>query len=221
MENIRDVHTIGTSSRVGAHLEGPRLVRRIKRDVAMSSGAMSCVRRTAEGQRRKRIKQGGRRSVGASGPWRCPTNEAHRKPTRARLPLTVPKQRPTTHQNTRLLASAHSPAIQTLPFYSFSRGITPPYRQDVYVVPTPLWPCAPGLTIRSFRGSWQYVFSKALRAVNCRHSSLRRTLCREPRLISIPEQFVEYYYKTFDENRAGLQPLYVCDSAPNTGRHVG
>ena len=28
-------------------------------------------------------------------------------------------------------------------------------------------------------------------------------------LISITEQFVEYYYKTFDENRAGLAPLYV------------
>lgn len=24
-----------------------------------------------------------------------------------------------------------------------------------------------------------------------------------------PEQFVEYYYQTFDSNRAGLAPLYV------------
>ena len=32
------------------------------------------------------------------------------------------------------------------------------------------------------------------------------------RLTHAPEQFVEFYYKTFDGNRAGLGALYVCDS---------
>jgi len=35
-----------------------------------------------------------------------------------------------------------------------------------------------------------------------------------PRLTLAPEQFVQFYYKTFDENRAGLGALYVCDSIP-------
>jgi len=34
----------------------------------------------------------------------------------------------------------------------------------------------------------------------------------KPRLTLAPEQFVQFYYKTFDENRAGLGALYVCDS---------
>ncbi|CAN9174146.1 unnamed protein product [Alternaria alternata] len=29
---------------------------------------------------------------------------------------------------------------------------------------------------------------------------------------AIAQQFVEFYYKTFDGNRAGLGALYVCDS---------
>lgn len=33
----------------------------------------------------------------------------------------------------------------------------------------------------------------------------------ESLLSPAPEQFVEFYYKTFDENRAGLASLYVCD----------
>jgi hypothetical protein len=127
MENIRDVHTIGTSSRVGAHFEGPRLVRRIKRDVAMSSGAMSCVRRTAEGQRRKRIKQGGRRSVGARGPWRCPTNEAHRKPTRhdcLDCAQTTPNY-PPKHPPARLRALPSNPNTTFLQFFPWNNTPIP------------------------------------------------------------------------------------------------
>jgi hypothetical protein len=32
----------------------------------------------------------------------------------------------------------------------------------------------------------------------------------DPRLTFASEQFVQFYYKTFDENRAGLASLYVC-----------
>jgi hypothetical protein len=37
----------------------------------------------------------------------------------------------------------------------------------------------------------------------------------------LSEQFVEYYYKTFDENRAALAPLYVCASQSRTTQCEG
>jgi hypothetical protein len=37
------------------------------------------------------------------------------------------------------------------------------------------------------------------------------------RLTFASEQFVQFYYKTFDENRAGLSQLYVCDPTTRAG----
>jgi hypothetical protein len=114
------------SSRAGVHYtEQLRPVRHIRRDAAMSSCEWDGRRQMVEGRRRKEIKHAaGGASERAGGLGTAPpTKRIERQ--QARQPLTVPKQRPTSQQNSCLSTSAHPPATPPLHFYSFPRQANP------------------------------------------------------------------------------------------------
>jgi len=64
-----------------------------------------------------------------------------------------------------------------------------------------LQPTSTPLLVRTIRQN-----AKIPAGIRCVHTRLS-----ESRLTLPSEQFVQFYYKTFDENRAGLSSLYVCD----------